>query len=138
VCSSDLINVKLTVVETAQFSTFLAQKKFRGYIFSASTPLAFADAEQVLWLYWLKIGTWGMWQDDKIIDMYNKIHVETDLATRTKLLRESDAYMYEQLPMVNLVHTHAIFAVNKRIDFKPTPGNYNVDPSRRITWMPGY
>ncbi len=132
------INAKITIIESSLGPTLLAQKKYRGLTTASSTPLAFADAEQVLWLYWLKIGTWGMWQDDKILAMYDKIHVETDLATRSKLLRESDAYMYEQLPMVNLVHTHAVFAVNKKIDFKPTPGNYNVDPSRRITWMPGY
>jgi ABC-type transport system substrate-binding protein len=95
-------------------------------------------AEQVLWLFYLRLGTNGAWEDQKAYDMYNKIHVETDLPTRVRLLQESEAYLYEQLPVIAIIHTHGLFAVNKKIDFKPTPGNYNIDPSRRITWMPGY
>jgi len=132
------INAKIQVVEGAGAPPAVAKQINRGIDLTTGPPLAFADAEQVFWLFYLRIGTNGAWEDKKAYDMYEKIHVETDLPTRIRLLQESEVYLYEQLPIVPVVHTHGVFAVNKKIDFKPTPGNYNIDPSRRITWMPGY
>jgi peptide/nickel transport system substrate-binding protein len=132
------INVKITIIDAAQFPSLLTQKKLRGAYTRAAPPLAFADGQQVLWLLWLKIGTWGGWEDDTIMGLFRKVEIETDLTKRVQLLREADAYMYQQLPGIPLVHINALFAVNKKIDFRPTPGNYNAEPLRRLTWMPGY
>jgi ABC-type transport system substrate-binding protein len=132
------INAKITVVEGAGAPPAVAKQINRGIDLTRAPPLAFADAEQPLWLFWLRIGTMGAWEDQKATAMYNRVHVEMDLATRIRLLQEIDAYLYEQLPIVPIVHVHDLFAVNKKIDFKPTPGNYNLDPARRLTWMPGY
>ncbi|MSQ33499.1 MAG: hypothetical protein EXR60_03665 [Dehalococcoidia bacterium] len=132
------INAKIQVEEGVGAPPSVAKLVNRGLSLSTGPALAFPDAEQIFWLFYLRLGTSGAWEDKKAYDMYDKIHVETDLPTRIRLLQESEAYMYEQLPIIPVIHTHGVFAVNKKIDFKPTPGNYNIDPSRRITWMPGY
>ncbi len=133
------INVKITILEESQSTVYLAQKKYRGLTSGGGSGAGpFPDAEQVLWLYYLKIGTWGAWQDDKAVQMYERVHVEMDMDTRIRLLRETEAYMYQELPSVPVVHTHTLYAANKKIDYKPTPGTAFIDPLRRLGWMPGY
>ena len=114
---------KLEAYETGRFEEMLKQKAFTGIYYYGWASLINPSVELVV-LTSDAVDNASGYADATYDKMIKTISVTLDDARRRVLLKEAEAYIWNQCPWVYLWYLPAIYGISSRLDYQVRPDDY--------------